>query len=1154
MGKILIDGEYVDEIDEKALKEKLLKNIEYIKMFDNNFSVSKDEINAAFSSERKNFYYKMQALNSKLNRSESESKEIHLAGSIDRAYAFTRFLDNTKEAKEANKIRDEKIKAHTLEGDLERKKLIVEYLNKCKNLDPKMLDINTFIEGLHRQLDPNYKKDEPFAGPTPSEMIDYYIKNADAIDFCVTLGAFKNDSNLLGFDLKKDIKQRSENLFKKAEYVGGCGRLIRRLLGSETFFTIPGEKLGVDLAQNILLNNIEVLPNDTAAVNFTKEAMNPISLYKYLDMQKYQEPEDIEYTLDDLENTRMSFQELKKVLSENHKKLCELRSDSKLSKSDKYNDLVNATENALFSLSGFGREVSPEQTTELWNNLRKIYDSVLKIENPGVTDLKPAVKEKLLEVSENLKSAAENLSTAAMVTDVAADDWNKNDSKNIVNVYELKHRPEKTPGLDHYNSETIFGDGKSVSWERVSPEKNMSGIQSYSMALGVLKHLKAELESTDMKYKKNSQQLRDMYATLGNVISELDGKDFQGDEMKALWNTKMKALQEKILAYVDGKNERIARFGTNGRSVKRYELAMDILKLTDKAGELQYVPADQSQKFIKYKTEAARFLNRCDVDMKSLEASGDSKEFRRLQEQVRFAKAVLESATSQKEAGRVLQQIRNAAADYYIAKADQTMRGTRPAKLKIARKLFETFASEDSSDFKVDLSARKMLRLQIAAKITKQMSLTMLNSRENAKQQEAKKLLKNPAALMRAGNTLANSDEFDRQFGDFDKDALEELNKKSAKDLYKQYLSNIPKIYTGRSIDAKMEKINALNGLLKKQIDIVPYHTQEEGDTLKGNNKYGFTTDRGALRSLAIGLMLKDGFNIDDVFDVSKFKNEKWAYGRRAIELIRNEKSNDIADAYIVGINSLSEYVNQKFAGMNELTVKEVMKDEYKNILSVSMVLKDMTQEVTKDKLISDLNPKEDYKERISGCARVSDAINKFGGEIEVIIRGMNDAYSHRRQSILTRKNCIVTSLVCQKNLSDEFNFIKQEMKKSGKTFTDIAGTSLHKNSDMTSLARIMNFKMAADSSIVDGSMVFENQLKHNPDLGDKILESSIDGAWKNIKINWSQKVGSRGGTYSVCTVEGLEPILEGKVKGNISAENNLENNNSIQNNVVMNK
>ena len=56
MGKILIDGEYVDEIDEKALKEKLLKNIEYIKMFDNNFSVSKDEINAAFSDERKNFY------------------------------------------------------------------------------------------------------------------------------------------------------------------------------------------------------------------------------------------------------------------------------------------------------------------------------------------------------------------------------------------------------------------------------------------------------------------------------------------------------------------------------------------------------------------------------------------------------------------------------------------------------------------------------------------------------------------------------------------------------------------------------------------------------------------------------------------------------------------------------------------------------------------------------------------------------------------------------------------------------------------------------------------------------------------------------------------------------------------------------------------
>lgn len=1135
MGKILVDGVLVDEIDEQALRAKLLKNIEYIKLFDKNFSVTQEEIDAMFSPENKNLYYRVKAAKQKLDKSRVEAPKTKIAKIIDRSYFASRNLEDNEASKEENRINDEKVQAATLEGDEYRKEFLAEYFNKCMKLDPKMLDLDKLEQGLKRRLDPNYKKDEKIEGPSPEEIIDYYIKNLDIIETGRNFKSFAEDAPNYGFDLKPEVKVDIKNLYDKAEVVPGYGRAINDLLlfNDETFFTTPIMKMNNDLCMNIMVNCYNVIKNNQERDDFIKSVSSAVNFYNNKNgIGTYIEPAEHQFNASDFENTRPGLLEYKKTLEKSLETLVMMNDGSEFFKSERYENIIKSMEIGLKNMSTLGPNISDQDALFLKTTLNTVNAAARDYPDFSAVNAPVGIKNEFVGVCDNIKNMTNGLIANKLMLDTAIYKWNEIDAKELHNVSEMKRRSDRAEGLDQYNIvESIQAADKKISWERVTPEKDMKVIRTYSMALGALKQMKAELETTDMNYKKNSKELRDMYTELGNTITALEGKTAAGDANEALWKTQMQKLSQKVFAYIDGKNNRLASYGTSERSVKRYEIAVDLLKLSDKAGSMKSaVPSDCED----YRRSALEILNQCDEEMRNLAASRDSREFKRLQNQVRYTKALMEAAATKVEAKAALIQLQYAARDYYITKIDQPMHGTRPAKIDIARRLEQVCTHAASDHFENNIAGSRGNIIQdLGVKIMKQNLLMEMTAKNAAVALNAKKLLRDPFKLMDEAGKLTKRSAFIKAFDNLSTEELSKINKKSAKDIQKIYLSNIPKLKTGRSVDAKMDRILNAKSYYDYQIKNSVFATAKEKANLN-SNKLSLKTSRSALDSLAIGLMLKDGISVDDALNPEKLQDKKREYGIKAIGLIKKESANAIADAYIAGTNALANYLEQKLATLNDITIDKMLSEEYRNVMTASYFMKDMTQEVNRVNFKEKLNPVEGYEEKISQCMGRGDSIGKIGAEVNSILENMSKAYSHSRNEPSVVVPALLNCVLRMANLSETYKDIKQEVAKRGTSICEV----LSKPEDGLDASRYQ-YRLQQGITILDTKSKFaakelSDAIRANEDFGDKVLEQFIDGSWKNLKLNFS--FNNENMDYQV---KGLDDLAKGKVAADINEPQN---------------
>ena len=1134
MGKILVDGVLVDEIDEQALRAKLLKNIEYIKLFDKNFSVTQEEIDAMFSPENKNLYYRVKAAKQKLDKSRVEAPKTKIAKIIDRSYFASRNLEDNEASKEENIKNDEKIQAATLEGDEYRKEFLAEYFNKCMKLDPKMLDLDKLEQGLKRRLDPNYKKDEKAEGPSPEEIIDYYIKNLDIIETGRNFKSFDEDAARYGFDLKPEIKVGMKNLYDKAEVVPGYGRTINDLFlfNDETFFTVPIMKMNADLCMNIMMNIYNTIQNVQERDTFVTAVSAAVNFYNSKNgIGTYIEPDEHQFNASDFENTRPGLLEYKKALEKGLETLVMMNDGSEFFKSERYENIIKSMEAGLKTMSTLGPNISDQDASLLKTTLNTVYAAARDYPDFSAVNAPLGIKNEFVGVCDNIKNMTNGLMTNDLMLNTAIHKWNEIDSKELHNVSEMKRRSDRAEGLDQYNIvESIQAADKKISWERVTPEKDMKVIKTYSMALGALKQMKAELETTDMNYKKNSKELRDMYTELGNTITALEGKTAAGDANEALWKTQMQNLSQKVFAYIDGKNNRLANYGTSERSVKRYEIAVDLLKLSDKAGSMKpAVPSDCED----YRRSALEILNQYDEEMKNLAASRDSREFKRLQNQVRYTKALMEAAATKVEAKAALIQLQYAARDYYLTKIDQPMRGTRPAKIDIARRLEQVGKHASNEHFEDAHSERENIIQDLGIKIMKQNLLMEMTAKDAAIALNAKKMLRNPSKLMDEAGKLTKRSVFTKTFADLTTEELKKLNQKSAKDIQKMYINNIPRLKTGRSIDAKMDRILNARSYFDKQIHNSLFATAEEKAAVN-SNKFSLKTSRSALDSLAIGLMLKDGVSVDDALDPTKLQDRKREYGIKALGLIKTQSANAIADAYITGTNALADYLEQKYATLNEITLDNMLSEEYRNVMTASYFMKDMTQEVNRANFKEKLDPAEEYEEKISQCMDRGDSIGKIGAEFDLLLNDMIKSYSYSRNETSEVASTLVTGMIRFANLSETYKGIKQEVAKNGTSICEVMakpeGIFEASQYQVRLQQGVAFFAPQSKKTIKELSKAIEI----DNDLGDKVLERFIDGSWKNLKINFDFNNGNI--KYKL---EGLNNAVNGKVAADINEPQN---------------
>ena len=157
-------------------------------------------------------------------------------------------------------------------------------------------------------------------------------------------------------------------------------------------------------------------------------------------------------------------------------------------------------------------------------------------------------------------------------------------------------------------------------------------------------------------------------------------------------------------------------------------------------------------------------------------------------------------------------------------------------------------------------------------------------------------------------------------------------------------------------------------------------------------NPYNLSVTRSSLVTLSIGTMVKRGFEFEDALDPYALMSAKRDVGSEVFDLIQTdtpETRRTIAGAYLTALEQSIALANKQLINMNSLAPQEVFRNNDKSFLAVTTLLKDANQELGTLKKNGFLN--EEELKKFDKLSKEADAINKCYGITADMINGVID-------------------------------------------------------------------------------------------------------------------------------------------------------------------
>lgn len=158
-----------------------------------------------------------------------------------------------------------------------------------------------------------------------------------------------------------------------------------------------------------------------------------------------------------------------------------------------------------------------------------------------------------------------------------------------------------------------------------------------------------------------------------------------------------------------------------------------------------------------------------------------------------------------------------------------------------------------------------------------------------------------------------------------------EANKK----LDEQSFGKIQKIY---SVSKKALKLRAKDNFLDAE-GLKMFETLPKETALKS-----MTLSRCSVQALTLAMMLNQGYSVDQAMS-EECTADRNKIGIAAMNAIRSSDFDFIRTNFLKGMKSLCDFVDEKYAKLNDFSISEFMSPENTNLIFATTMLKDFSQE-----------------------------------------------------------------------------------------------------------------------------------------------------------------------------------------------------------------
>lgn len=990
-----------DEV--KGLKQQFKKNVALIQEIFPDFKITNEQMEKYFSDKRLELHRKAAAYNENIETLQHTEKPREIPASIIRCLYTFCDKSGTPEADEKNRILWENLGAPGIENERLRKQMIADTLNGVRKLDAS-----------------KFGDKVPF-----DETAEYIIENLDICERAFEIqNVLGNMEQSMGICIPETRSDDVKNIQDKGQELGRQCLMVRKILASEYFCTVPYEEL--------TLEQVNVLMGDDArkklqakglsfdeAKHFIDFLLDSASSKRPLD---FKEPEEYVYTADDFADTVPSLMETKERLAEFYSGFLAASDGKTRIENPLVADMLEHLSTASAELSKVDGSVSVQQTACLKTVFSDLSEAVKRYK-PSRDDVKndPAERKRVELITQIEKLLTPNV-TESLLFDKMMGDHNRSfDFENSAEFYsaeENTYRQMKESGLTF----TQFKDTAAKlnmpleEYVRRAAEKSIPWQPTDERSKEIVSAYHAETE------EKKYAEIRERFALPNNDFSlVLKATEMTADELDDLPFIKtLETREEKNAALLkflsDGKKY------AGGRCPKEYN---DVLV----AEELSY--ADVWTLSIRQGVTIDNYFDRLlgKEELKSGFVYGKESE------EIQYRNAMNE--INEEIRAKAKNPLESAIADTFIEMKEQSFRlGSR---------------------LDMEKSAAKLTALKI---FQNHLGLKNGESLEND-DERLSKINKFMAGIETHTADVSEDDTFRYLMKTLETDQLADLSRGAVMDGVNKLYSSLVDLRRDDSIHKDFVTrtdnfIKSGNCLRSNQV-FFPEKFSQSGNMIETiPNPFGLSTYRSGLLALAMGRMIQKGYEAEDVLDPYKLSSVKKQIGEEVYEMAQHEENREaVIGAMLTGFEKILQFADRQLSALDSLTPAEMVSKCSPLALAASTVTQDYVQDI--QKMLKQKEVSEDIRERFNACKRLQKNTAAVFSDVRNACKNIVDMATKPQDENSIVKNLIpIAKLSC---LNRSFQHIKPTMKATGQGYAECTVKEYEKDPNSKTTSVFMNIE-----------------------------------------------------------------------------------------------
>ena len=643
--------------------------------------------------------------------------------------------------------------------------------------------------------------------------------------------------------------------------------------------------------------------------------------------------------------------------------------------------------------------------------------------------------------------------------------------------------------------EKFVVNGVETSWERNTLKNPFTVIRTPAVTLLSLEYLREDFD----QFGKD-KDTKEFYNFLNSTIETLSSAK---EDDKELWDIHIAQLLAKTGEYINSIKAKIAGDAAKQEDLVKYELATSILDIGEAYHKINRThakgPVDSVNRY-----ELLTYYDNLETEL-SQNQEGASKEYKRVIDNLRYLKCITEGFENFDEYNNSRNIFLNNCMAYIVSAADKKFDDAEKHRLDSAIKAMIIVGSQSAEES--EYSQRKINEYILSLKVAKENILSWENSDIIELQQEAES---HNSSLIDFNSEVNNqtADDFYKSFLQSLSDSqLADYIKLSSAEVKRIYDESRPKHY--EPAKEYIEKIKANANAYTRAGDRFNYITNDDIQ-YASTTKLGLAVSRSAISSLALCMLLKDGYSMEDALSPDKLSDLKKDYGRKAAQLIKENKALEVAKAYMDGCEKLCDYLDDIQLNSFPINPEFMLSEKAMHLSLCSSLCNDISQEMGRgefreavNKEIANIridNPQEadklssDYQHMVDRGAY--SAI--VPSAIKDLFTALKDYVSKGKQNLAMWSNLVIGRLTALNRTNAIVQDIKEEMQRSGKTYFEIIGEPGIGDPENKYTQAIYSQNAFATKlpQLFDET---KNNLKKDPFLADKLIKAFFEGKYNTV-------------------------------------------------------